>query len=206
MDAKFDVRRDFKELYAPKNKTFELLTVPRMTYIAIDGEGAPESTNFSEATQAIYSTAYPLKFMSKKDQGRDYAVPPLEGLWWADDPAVYVSGQRDKWKWTLLSHVPDWIIPDHVEVIKERAFNKGITAANKIELRSFAEGLSFQMLFIGPYADEAPVLAELHDLIMPSEGYTFNGAHHEIYLSDPRRTAPEKLKTILRQPVRSITT
>ncbi len=202
MDAKFDVKKDFKEFYAPKNKAFELLTIPRMTYLAIDGEGSPESTNFAGATQAIYSMAYPLKFLSKKELGRDYAVPPLEGLWWADDPAVYVSGQRDKWKWTLLSHVPEWITPDQVEGIKEKALAKGIKAANKVRLRSIEEGLSFQMLFIGPYADEAPVLAELHDHIMPSGGYTFNGKHHEIYLSDPRRTAPEKLKTVLRQPVR----
>lgn len=201
MDAKLDVKKEFKKLYAPKNRVFELITVPRMNFLAIDGEGAPESADFAEATQAIYSVAYPLKFWSKNGLGRDYAVPPLEGLWWADDPAVFVSGERDQWKWSLVSHVPDWISPDHVEGFKERVLAKGIEAASKIVLRSIDEGLCFQALFIGPYADEAPVLAELHDQIMPNGGYAFNGEHHEIYLSDPRRTDPMKLKTILRQPV-----
>ena len=204
MAEKLDFKKSLKSFYAPKNAEFQLVELPVLRYLAIDGIGAPENDEFSLAIQALYLTAYPLKFISKAATGKDYAVPPLEALWWADDYAAFTLNERKSWKWTLLSIVPDWITQEHLNAAITKALAKGNNRAAHIEFRLIEEGLSYQALYTGPFSGEGSVLANMHDVVMPERGYTFNGLHHEIYLSDMRRTAPEKLKKILRQPVKPL--
>lgn len=203
-DMKFDVKKALSALYAPKNREFERIVVPPLRYLAIDGQGDPDGPEFATAMTALYSVAYPLKFMSKKELGRDYVVPPSEALWSADDPTAFATGARSAWKWTLLSYIPDWIDESLVSRAINASGTKGTLRAQDLQLREITEGDSFQVLHIGPYADEAPKLRVLHSVLMADAHVTFGGPHHEIYLSDPRRTSPEKLKTILRQPVRPL--
>jgi hypothetical protein len=124
-------------------------------------------------------------------------VPPLEGLWWSEDPSVFVQGDREDWQWTMMIMVPDWVD----DALVSAAIGKAQTEA-AVRLETLEEGASLQILHIGSYADEAPTLHRLHHEYMPENGWTFNGHHHEIYTGDPRKSAPEKLKTVLRQPVR----
>lgn len=211
-DEKYDVKRAYRELYAPPAKEFVLVDVPPMRYLAVDGHGDPNSAaEYAQAVEALYGVAYTLKFHSKKELGRDVAVAPLEGLWRAVDPAAFVSRDKAAWRWTMLIAQPEWIdaalVADAVAQAqtKARAKAKGEApnpALELVRLLELREGSSAQILHVGSYDDEGPTLARLHDEWMPERGLTFNGDHHEIYLSDPRRTAPEKLKTVLRQPVR----
>lgn len=203
-NAKYDVKEALSDLYVPKNRQFERILVPAMRYLAIDGQGDPDGPEFATAITALYGVAYPLKFVSKKELGRDYVVPPSEGLWWADDPEAFVAGDRRAWKWTLLIYVPEWVGSELVTRAITASQAKGTKRANDVELRTIDEGDSFQLLHVGSYADEAPKLHELHTVLMPEAHVTFAGPHHEIYLSDPRRTTPEKLKTVIRQPVRPL--
>jgi hypothetical protein len=202
MTEKYDFKKAYKAFYGSKNASFELIDVPPLRYLAIDGQGSPESEEFSLGIQALYSTAYPLKFIARAATGSDYSIPPLEALWWADDYSAFTTNDRNAWKWTLLSAIPEWISPQHLEAAAAKAQVKGIDLSAQIEIRELSEGLSYQALYTGPFSDEGPVLAQLHEAVMPDNGYTFNGLHHEIYLSDMRKTTPEKYKTILRQPVR----
>jgi hypothetical protein len=153
--------------------------------------------------EALYGVAYKLKFFSKK-LGKDYVVPPLEGLWWAEDMDTFtVSLDKDQWDWTMMIMTPEWISQEMVDEAREAAVNnKDLPAEDKLRWEIYQEGLSAQILHLGPYDQEGPVLKKLHEEWMPENGYTFNGLHHEIYLSDPRRVDPDKLKTILRQPIR----
>ena len=204
MTEKLDFKKSFTTLYAPKNSEFELIEVPSIRFLSINGTGSPESKVFSVSIQALYATAYPLKFISKAATGQDYAIPPLEALWWADDYSAFALNDRKVWKWTLLSAIPGWVTEEHFTAAVAKAVTKGNERANQIEIREEAEGLSYQALYTGPFSGEGKVLAKLHDEVMPANGYTFNGLHHEIYLSDMRRTDPLKLKTILRQPVKRL--
>lgn len=204
MSEKLDFKKSLKSFYAPNNAEFKLVELPALRYLSLDGIGAPESDEFSQAVQALFSTAYPLKFISKAATGKDYVIPPLEALWWADDYSAFTHNQRKSWKWTLLSIVPDWITQEFLNAAVAKALAKGNDRATNIEFRMIEESLSYQALYTGPFSGEGSVLAHLHDVVMPENGYTFNGLHHEIYLSDMRKTAPEKLKTILRQPVKML--
>jgi len=201
--AKYDVKKAERELYAP-GRSFTLVEVPPQRFLAMDGHGNPNtSREYAAAVQALYAVAYSLKFAAKRSLGRDSVVAPLEGLWRAENPEVFVQGNKDSWDWTMLISQPDWIHPDMAEKAAEEArTKKDLEAAGRIRWLELREGLSVQVLHIGSYDDEAPLLARLHREFMPENHLDFNGDHHEIYLSDPRRTAPEKLKTILRQPVR----
>ena len=139
--------------------------------------------------------------------GKDYVVPPLEGLWWAEDMDTFTSMRdKDKWFWTMMILTPDWISEDVFQQVLEvlKAGKEPPPSLENLRLETYQEGLSVQILHIGSYDDEAPTLSRLHNEWMPANDYTFNGKHHEIYLSDPRRVAPEKLKTVLRQPIRKI--
>lgn len=181
---KYDIKKDLRSLYSARTD-FTMVDVAPMTYLAIDGHGDPNtSPAYAAAVERLYKAAYAIKFASKRE-GRDFVVAPLEGLWTADDPTTFVSRDKSAWDWTMLIAQPSWI-----------------RTSDDVELRTIAEGRCVQVLHVGSYDDEGPVLARLHDEFMPSRGLSFNGPHHEIYLSDPRRVAPEKLKTILRQPVR----
>ncbi|MHA7288584.1 GyrI-like domain-containing protein [Arthrobacter sp. MDT3-24] len=199
---KYDVKKQFKDLYAPRARDFELVTVPPLSYLMLDGQGNPgKAPAYATALEALYSVSYAVKFASKH-AGRDYVVGPLEGLWTADDPDAFTRGEKDSWKWTMMIHQPGWIGAAEVQDGIAKAAAKNVPGLDLLRLETLHEGLSVQILHIGSYDDEAPTLRRLHHEYMPANGFGFAGLHHEIYLSDARRVAPEKLKTILRQPVR----
>jgi hypothetical protein len=203
MADKLDFRKTF-DGYAAKPGVFRVLELPELQYLSVDGHGDPNtSPDYAAALAALYPVAYQLKFASKRELGRDYVVPPLEGLWWADDLAAFTTA-RDKtqWHWTMMLLVPDWLDDDAVQAAVEQAGRANAPARlGDVRLDRLAEGRCVQTLHLGPFDDEAPVLARLHHEFVPEHGLRLTGRHHEIYLSDPRRTAPEKLRTILRQPV-----
>ncbi len=204
---KIDFKRDLKHLYQPPAGQFTLIEVPAMQFLMLDGHGDPNSAPaYQEAVEALYAVAYKLKFASKQQLGRDYAVMPLEGLWWAEDMASFTA-RRDKseWDWTMMIMHPEWVTEEMFgEATAVVAKQKALPALAKLRLEPYHEGQSVQMMHIGSYEDEAPTLHKLHHEFMPANQLAFNGRHHEIYLSDPRRVAPEKLKTVLRQPVRTV--
>ncbi|MDH7793987.1 MULTISPECIES: GyrI-like domain-containing protein [unclassified Beijerinckia] len=202
---KGDIKIERKDLYAPAKGTFSLVDVPALRFLMIDGQGDPNTAqSYKEALEALYSVSYTLKFASKKTLDKDYVVRPLEGLWWADDMRVFRARAKDVWRWTMMIGQPDWIDPAMVAQAIETQRKKGASAAiDLLRLETFEEGRCVQILHIGSYDDEGPVLQRLHDEFLPANGFAMSGKHHEIYLSDARKTAPEKLKTILRQPVRA---
>lgn len=217
--AKTDFKAEQPGLYRPSSKSFELVDVPEMHFLMIDGRGDPAtSARYHEAIEALYPVAYALKFLGK-GQGRDFVVPPLEGLW--DSPEVrkglegvteeeawvqaFKAADREAWEWTAMIRQPDWVTSEMVQEAKGKAgAERTLPGLDRLRLESYREGLSVQILHVGPYADEAPTLARLHTRYLPGNGLTEAGRHHEIYLSDPRRTAPGRLRTILRQPVRRV--
>lgn len=201
--AKYDVKKALRQLYSP-GRSFTLVEVPPQRFLAVDGHGNPNtSPDYAAAVQALYAVAYSLKFAAKRSSGQDSVVAPLEGLWRAEDPAAFLQGSKDLWDWTMLISQPEWVSEETaLEAAAEVRARKDLDAAARIHWLELKEGLSVQVMHIGSYDDEAPLLAQLHHEFMPKNQLDFNGDHHEVYLSDPRRTAPEKLKTILRQPVR----
>ncbi|MDR6905108.1 hypothetical protein J2X63_000794 [Agromyces sp. 3263] len=209
-EAKYDVKRAHRELYAPSAKGFAVVEVPPMRYLAVDGHGDPNTAPvYRRAVEALFGVAYAVKFASRRALGRDLVVAPLEGLWWAEDARAFVARDKASWNWTMLIAQPDWIddqaVAAGVEAARAKAAKGGgdaNPALDGLRLLHLHEGTSAQILHVGSYDDEAPTLADLHDEWMPQHGVTFNGPHHEVYLSDVRRTAPEKLRTVLRQPVR----
>ncbi|GGE96026.1 GyrI-like domain-containing protein [Mycetocola zhadangensis] len=203
---KYDVKTAHKALYAPSSKDFSVVDVPELQYLAIDGHGDPNtSPEYTEALETLYPVAYSLKFESKKALGRDFVVGPLEGLWRADDMTAFTRREKDTWDWTMLINQPEWITVDMVErAVANVKAKKGVPGAERVRLLTLNEGTTVQILHVGSYDDEAPTLHRLHHEYMPAHRLAFNGDHHEIYLSDPRRTAPAKLKTVLRQPVRPL--
>jgi DNA-binding PadR family transcriptional regulator len=201
---KYDVKKVHKRLYSPPSKDFTVVDVPEFRYVAVDGRGDPNtSSTYANAVEALYGVAYALKFTSKKTLGRDFVVGPLEGLWRADDPSVFLTRRKQMWEWTMMISQPAWITEDMVRsAIHDVSGKKANPALDGLRLLPLVEGTCVQILHIGSYDDETPTLDRLHNHYLPENGLTFNGDHHEIYLSDPRRTPPAKLKTILRQPVR----
>lgn len=203
---KTDFKKTLKALYRPSKWEFSLLEIPAMRFLMIDGRGDPNTAVvYKEAVEALYSVAYTLKFLSKKELAKDYVVPPLEGLWWAPDFELFTTKRdKSKWHWTMMIMVPDWIEGGMVEQAKSAvATKKDLPALPQLRYERYDEGLCVHIMHIGPYDEEGPVLNRMHTEFFPANNLTFNGKHHEIYLSDPRRVAPEKLKTVLRQPVRS---
>ena len=200
---------DFKKTldsYRVRRGQFRVVDIPTMNYLMIDGHGDPNtSIEYSRALEALYPVAYKMKFASKRDLRRDYVVPPLEGLWWADDMDAFTSA-RDKtqWKWTMMIMVPEWI--DHTmfaTAVAEAGSQRTPDRLSDVRLESLTEGLCVQTLHVGSFDNEAEVLDRMHNKYLPAEGLKMAGTHHEVYFSDPRRTAPEKLRTLLRQPVAS---
>jgi DNA-binding PadR family transcriptional regulator len=202
---KYDIKKAHKDLYAPSAKDFTVVDVPELRYIAVDGEGDPNTSSaYANAVEALYGVAYTLKFASRKTLGRDFVVGPLEGLWRADDPAVFVARRKETWRWTMMISQPAWVTEDMVRAaVDVVAGKKANPALGDLRPRALTEGTCVQILHVGSYDDETPTLDRLHNHYMPDHGLVFNGDHHEIYLSDARRTPPAKLKTILRQPVRT---
>lgn len=178
--------------------------MPAMTYLAVDGHGDPNtSPAYATAIQALYAGAYAIRSAFKKRTGDDFVVGPLEGLWTSTDHSAFVTRDKGEWDWTMMIPLPDAVSSQDVaEGLGQAARKKPELPIGELRELRLAEGRSLQILHVGTYDEEAPTLARLHDEIMPRLGLTWNGPHHEIYLSDPRRVAPEKMKTVLRQPVR----
>ena len=202
--GKIDLKKQWKNLYQPSAKEVTAVDVPELTYLMVDGRGDPNTSEaFSQAVEALYALSYTLKFSLKKSpQAVDYGVMPLEGLWWADDPRVFHQADKSAWYWTAMILQPDFIT--HVQY--EAAFadvrrKKNPPALDRVRVEKLEEGWSAQILNTGPFSAEGPTIQRVHDFIH-AQGRELHGKHHEIYLSDPRRTAPEKLKTIIRQPGR----
>jgi hypothetical protein len=203
---KYDVKKT--DAYRARRGQFRVLEVPPARYLMIDGRGDPNTDpSYIAAIAALYPVADTLKFASRNDHGRDYVVPPLEGLWWAGDMASFTDA-RDKsvWNWTLMLQVPGWLREQDTTAAAEKVRRKKTAPERLDDLRTgvLDEGLCVQTLHVGPYDAEGPVLAEMHHEFIPAHGLEMTGRHHEIYLGDPRRVAPERLRTILRQPVRPV--
>ncbi|MFK5632958.1 GyrI-like domain-containing protein [Ornithinimicrobium sp. LYQ103] len=197
---------DFKTLdaYRARRAEFRVVEVPDMRYLMVDGHGDPNSSPaFGEAIEALYPVAYKLKFASRSIVGRDYVVPPLEGLWWGDDMSVFtVARDKARWHWTLMLMVPPWIEHTmYVDAVGLAAAKNRPARLADVRLGPLSEGRCVQTLHVGSFDQEAEVLAQMHDEFIPGQGLQMVGKHHEIYLSDFRRVAPEKQRTILRQPV-----
>ncbi|WP_328452454.1 GyrI-like domain-containing protein [Amycolatopsis sp. NBC_00438] len=193
----YDVKKDLKALYAPKNTDWALVDVPAQRFLAIDGRGNPNTAeSYKRAVEALYAVAYTLKRAAEQD----FVVGPLEGLWWADDMTAFTVRAKDSWQWTMLISQPGWIGEDEVEEARETVRRKKKLDAD-VRFETLDEGRCAQALHVGSYDDEGPLLARLHDEYLAGQGLEPTGRHHEIYLGDPRRTEPAKLKTVLRQPV-----
>jgi len=205
-----DFRKNYKHLYSPTARTPELVTMPPMTFLAIDGRGAPDGEAFELSIQAVYSMAFTIKFGRKKARMEpDFKMGPLEGLWSVGDEnrrfdfAVDGLG-RDRWQWTLLFWMPDFITKDDLRAARVAvADRKPNPMLDCLHLWMWEEGLCVQMLHVGPYSEEEATIAAM-DAYMAEHGYAARGRHHEIYLGDPRRADPSKLKTILRHPVEKL--
>ncbi|MDO5677017.1 MAG: GyrI-like domain-containing protein [Propionibacteriaceae bacterium] len=198
-----DLKKDLKHLYQPGPKDFVEVDVPPMTYLAVDGEGDPNtSPEYATAVELLFTTGYSIRAAFKQRTGDAFTVGPLEGLWSSPDPTVFTARTKDAWHWTMLIPLPVEVTPEDIEQGRqEAAAKKKDLPHHLLEVREIHEGRSLQIMHIGSYDDEGPTLARLHHELMPALGVTFNGPHHEIYLSDPRKVAPEKLRTVLRQPI-----
>jgi hypothetical protein len=200
---KVDLKKELRKLYRPSPKEVVAVDVPAFDFLMVDGEGDPNTTPaYSEAVEALFSVSYTAKFMVKKAGGVDYAVMPLEGLWWADDLSVFATGDKSQWKWTMMMMQPSFatktVIGAAVEQVGKK---KGLTAVERLRFETFAEGACAQVLHVGPFSTEGPTIERLHAFIDARTAR--RGKHHEIYLSDIRRADPAKWKTIVRQPMLS---
>jgi hypothetical protein len=201
---KVDLKKEL-DCYRARAGELRVVDVPPVQYLMVDGHGDPNtSQEYADALAALYPVAYALKFASKRELDRDYTVMPLEGLWWADDMDTFTTARdKSQWHWTAMILTPDWITDPHVTAAVSAVRAKSDPAAlDRVRLATLEEGRCVQTLHLGPYDAEGPVLERLHAFIADS-GMQRSGKHHEIYLSDPRRVAPDKLRTILRQPVRT---
>ena len=199
---KIDLKKDLKWLYQPSAKVVVEVDVPAFQFLMVDGVGDPNTAPaYAQAIEALFSVSYTTKFMLKKGpQALDYAVMPLEGLWWADDMAAFVSGDKARWQWTMMVMQPSFVSPDLVQAaITDVKKKKNLPAIDRLRLEEFSEGHCAQVLHVGPFSEEGPTIERLHAFIDARGGRA--GKHHEIYLSDIRRTDPKKWKTVLRQPM-----
>lgn len=199
---KIDLKKDLKHLYQASAKNAVQIEVPSFKFLMVDGEGDPNTAQeYTQAVEALFSVSYTAKFMLKKGaQAIDYAVMPLEGLWWADDMSAFIANDKSQWKWTMMIMQPSFVADDVIAAaITEVRKKKKLPGIDKLRLEEFAEGLCAQILHVGPFADEGPTIARLHEFI--EQRATLTGKHHEIYLSDIRRADPQKWKTIIRQPI-----
>lgn len=202
---KIDFKKQYARLFKASAKAPALVEAPPLDYLMIDGEGDPKAPAFQEAIEALYGLSYTLKFTFKNRSEADWGVPPLEALWWADAPdqgEAFRTHNTAAWRWTAMILQPPVVTAAAVDAAREELKRRGKAGAfDRARLERLDEGLSAQIMHVGPHDAVAPVIGRLHAFIHES-GYELAGKHHEIYLSDPRRTAPEKLKTLLREPVR----
>lgn len=199
---KVDLKRELRHLYQPSAEEVIQVEVPTFQFLMIDGKGDPNTSQaYAEAVEALFSVSYTAKFMLKKAaQGIDYAVMPLEGLWWSDDMSAFITNDRSKWKWTMMIMQPHFVEATVIQAaIVEVKRKKALSAVNELRLESFTEGLCAQTLHVGPFSEEGPTIQRVHDFI--GQRSVLAGKHHEVYLSDIRRANPVKWKTIIRQPM-----
>ena len=205
MIAKIDYKKELKQLYNPPKKEPVIVDVPPMNFIMIDGRGDPNTAQeYKDAMTTLYPVAYTIKFAIKAQAEINFGVMPLEGLWWVPDMELFSEDDKDAWYWTAMIMQPELVsrelYEDACQNVKEK---KDPPSLDKIRFESYHEGLCVQLMHIGPYADEGPNIARMHEFAF-DQGYELRGKHHEIYLSDPNRTAPERLKTVIRQPIRKV--
>ncbi|HYG99945.1 MAG TPA: GyrI-like domain-containing protein [Terriglobales bacterium] len=201
---KTDLVSELKALYTASAKSPSIVTVPKMKYLTVDGHGHPDKTPaFQEAASALFQVAYTLKFMLKKAGSHDFKVMPLEGFWWPPDGSAFLSAPDD-WNWTLMIALPSFVTVSHfnkaIEQLRAKKKVEVSPALDNVHVQEFKEGKAVQMLHIGPYSSEEPTVTKLGDFATDA-GFSLSGRHHEIYLSDPKRTPPEKLKTIIRYSI-----
>ena len=198
--TKIDLSKVDKNYYTAKTNP-EVIEFPKLSYLAIEGKGEPAGKAFTGAVQALYPLAYGIKGLCKKD-GKDFAVSKLEGLWWVKSSKPALEVPRTEWYWKLLIRLPDFVTSDIVDEAKREVMKKkGIELLKEIKFEKITEGKCIQVLHIGPYSTESETIEKTRKM-MKENNLTENGYHHEIYLSDPRKTPPQKMKTILRQPVK----
>lgn len=199
---KIDLKKELKQLYNPPEKEAVIVDVPKMSFLMVDGQGDPNTAQeYKDAIEALYAVSYTLKFMIKKGKEVDYVVMPLEGLWWTEDMTEFTMENKDAWKWTSMIMQPPYVTQELVQkALKQVEEKRNLPALSKMRFESFHEGLSLQIMHIGPYSAEGPTIERLHNFIR-EKGYGLRGKHHEIYLSDPRRSKPGKLNTVIRQPI-----
>ncbi|OEU59503.1 MAG: hypothetical protein BA870_01440 [Desulfuromonadales bacterium C00003094] len=200
--TKIDFKKELKHLYRPSKKDVSVVDVPEMQFLMVDGEGDPNtSIEFQDAIQCLFPVSYTLKFMVKRgEMGIDYGVPPLEGLWWCDDMQNFSAEDKSNWKWTLMIMQPEFITQSMVvSAISEVKKKKNPTSLDQLKFQNFSEGLSAQIMHIGPFSEEGPTIEKVHKFIQ-NAGDSRTGKHHEIYLSDIRKGNPANWKTIIRQP------
>ena len=199
MPNKIDFKKELKELYAPSAKEISVVKVLKLNFLSIEGKGDPnKSQEYQEAIEALYSVAFKIKFTAKKELGKDYAVMPLEGLWWSK--GKFSIDDKNNWLWKSLIMQPSFITQKiYQKAVEEVKAKKNLPGLDKIKFITLEEGLSAQLLYIGSYSEEKATIEKLHEFIQ-AQGCTVVKEHHEIYLSDPRKTSPERLKTIIRQP------
>lgn len=192
-----------KQYYSPSVKQPQIITIPPLNFLIIDGHGDPNNDpSYPLAISALYTLSYTLKFDLKKAGTPEFKVFPLQGLWWAENMDAFVTGEKSAWDWTMMIAQPDWVTPDHIVQARVKAAAKVDKATlEKVHFEPYNEGLVVQMMHIGPYSAEGPNIARIH-AYAKEQGYELSGKHHEIYMGNPQRSAPEKLKTIIRQPIR----
>jgi hypothetical protein len=199
---KIDLKQELKHLYKPSAKDVAQVDVPTFRFLMIDGEGDPNtSQQYAQAVEALFTVSYTAKFMVKKGTtATDYAVMPLEGLWWADDMSTFVANEKSRWKWTMMIMQPNFVEVEVLQAaIAEVRKRRALPAITKLRIENFTEGLCAQVLHVGPFSEEGPTIQRVHSFIEARSGLA--GKHHEIYLSDIRRADPAKWKTIIRQPM-----
>lgn len=200
--GKIDFKKQLKNLYNPSPKEVSIVDVPDMNFLMIDGEGAPSSPQYIAAIETLFPLSYALKFMVKKAKDIDYGVFPLESLWWVDDMTKFSVDRKDEWKWTAMIMQPKYVTEDDVKAAVEQVKKKkNPPALGKVRFESFHEGKAAQIMHIGPYSVETPNIQKIY-VAITSSGHSLRGKHHEIYLNNPAQTAPEKLRTVLRQPMK----
>lgn len=201
---KIDYKKQFKQFYSAKVGKPVVVQVPKMNFIMIDGKGDPNtSQEYIDAIQALYPVAYTIKFTSKLKYGHDFGVMPLEGLWWTKDMADFDTKDKSNWLWTAMIMQPAVVTRDlYDQAVEQVKKKKSPVALDRLRFAEYDEGRAAQVMYVGPYADEGPTIKDLHRFIEAQGGAltNTNKHHHEIYMGDPRRVAPEKLKTIIRQP------
>jgi hypothetical protein len=199
---KLDYKRELRELYTA-GASPTMVDVPDLAFLMIDGHGDPNtSPEYVHAIEALYTISYSAKFAVKRaPDGVDFAVMPLEGLWWTEDMSTFAATPKSQWSWTAMIMQPDPVTAAVFDKARATAKEKKpVEAIERVRFERFAEGPAAQVMHVGPYAEEGPTIERLHAFIA-EQGYERAGKHHEIYLGDPRRSAPEKLKTIVRQPI-----